>query len=68
MTTPEQTPDTELEAQELTDETLEEVIGGKGSPKLMGIDELQGSTGSPSVVYSAYTDQLTNTGGNVGDG
>jgi hypothetical protein len=52
MTTPDQTPDTELEAQELTDESL---------------DEVQGSTGSPSVVYSAYTDQLTNAGGNVGD-
>ncbi len=28
MTTPEQTPDTELEVQELTDENLEEVSGG----------------------------------------
>lgn len=55
MTTPDQTPDTELEAQELTDETLEEVQGAR-------------STGSPSVVYSANTDELTNTGGNVGDG
>ena len=47
MTTPDQTPDTELEAQELTDKSL---------------DEVQGSTGSPSVVYSAYTDALTNGG------
>jgi hypothetical protein len=68
MTTPDQTPDIELEAQELTDENLEEVIGGIGSPKLMGTGEVLGSTGSPAVVYSAYTDQLTNTGGNVGDG
>ena len=28
MTTPDQTPDIELEAQELTDENLEEVSGG----------------------------------------
>jgi hypothetical protein len=28
MATPEQTPDTELEVQELTDENLEEVSGG----------------------------------------
>jgi len=30
MTTPEQTPEIELEAQELTDENLEEVSGGAG--------------------------------------
>jgi hypothetical protein len=28
MTNPEQTPDTELEAQELTDESIDEVSGG----------------------------------------
>jgi hypothetical protein len=28
MTTPDQTPDTELEVQELTDDNLEEVSGG----------------------------------------
>jgi len=48
MTTPDQTPETELEAQELTDESLDEVQGS--------------STGSPSVVFGAYTDALTNGG------
>jgi hypothetical protein len=32
MTTPEQTPDTELEVQELTDENLGEVEGATDSP------------------------------------
>jgi hypothetical protein len=68
MTTPDQMPDTELELQELTDENVEEVIGGKSSPKLMGTGEVQGSTGSPAVVFSAYTDVLTNAGGHGGDG
>jgi hypothetical protein len=36
MTTSDQTPETELQLQELTDENIEEVIGGKSSPKLMG--------------------------------
>ena len=67
MTTPDQTPDIELEAQELTDESLDEFSGGASSPKLF-TGEVQGYTGSPAVVFSAITDQLTNTGGNVGDG
>jgi hypothetical protein len=43
MTTPDPTPDTELEVQELTDENLGEV---------------EGATGSPSVTFLANDDPL----------
>ena len=39
MTTPDQTPDTELEAQELTEEIFEVVNGGAASPKLFSSDD-----------------------------
>ncbi len=38
MTTPDQTPDTELETQELAEENLEGVSGGAASPKLFSAD------------------------------
>jgi bacteriocin-like protein len=41
MTTPDQTPDTALEAQELTEKNLEEVSGGEASPKANGNAETE---------------------------
>ncbi len=47
MTTPDQTPDTELEVQELTEENLEEVSGGR---RLVVAGQGIGTSGSiPSV-------------------
>lgn len=53
MTTPEQTPDTELDAQELTDENLEEVSGG--------VRPAAGALGSSETVLEVGT--IGGTGG-----
>jgi hypothetical protein len=57
MTTPEQTPDTELEVQELTDENLEEVSGGGNFSQALASDAftstynviIQGDKHSPGI-------------------
>jgi hypothetical protein len=52
MTAPDQTPDTDQDVQELTDENLEEASGGTPFPRLT----------------SSYADFLSNAGGQGGDG
>jgi hypothetical protein len=52
MTIPEQNSDTESDVQDVHEENLTEVSGGAASPKL----------------FSANTDELTNAGGQGGQG
>jgi hypothetical protein len=62
MTTPDSTPDTDPEVQELTDENLEEVSGGKES----GRYGLQGSGTAPDDFVDAFTLTHGSSRGGVG--
>jgi hypothetical protein len=64
MTTPEQTPDTDQDVQELTDENLEGVSGGTRVP-ITAISDLTGvdlSNGGSQGLY-AYLDLTNGAGG-----
>jgi hypothetical protein len=49
MTTPEQTPDTDQDVQELTDENLDEVSGG--GALLLNNNEIDGVLQAPNVGF-----------------